>query len=584
MNRFVKVIFFVCLCWTIINVSRGQVAVSSDITGSVISKKEEKALDTFYFLSGVKSYLSGDHNGAKDLFDHLIKSTNSTHAPALYYRARVAIDERNVDQAKQLLKVALELDPKNIDYLSEYARLAVNMNMVEEAYQAYKLLAKLDSTSKEYKVFLPTLTYLSGNKEQAMDLINAFEAENSFNTRLSAIKREYLIDNQLFDSLENYTNKLLEADPGDVETLINAAQVNAAKGRDSIAQVYYKNAIDVGRGDMGPYIALADFYRIRRNISNWCGALKPILNSQEINVQYKIEQFLELIRAVGKERIKAGELDSIAKIMIESETNEQGVDVEVAKLYLEFLFFKEDFVDALSYCDVLFEKMQLPPDLNKVYLQLLYQNKREKTAREVGSKLVVKEPKDVDLAILVAYLHTQEGGDRKKAIELFNFAVKNATTDSLKSVAHGARGDYYYELKKPKNYYADYNTALKFDPNNALVLNNLAYFMALDGKDLSQALLYAKKANELSDRNPTYLDTQAWVNYLMGRYDEAKRLMLLVMAYDRNPSSDVLIHYGDILYALGEDYMARENWNKALNAGADKKDIDRRLAQPKAVK
>ena len=44
------------------------------------------------------------------------------------------------------------------------------------------------------------------------------------------------------------------------------------------------------------------------------------------------------------------------------------------------------------------------------------------------------------------------------------------------------------------------------------------------------------------------------------------------------------MHYGDILFALNERFMADTYWKRALEMGADKEAIEKRLAIPKDVK
>ena len=85
----------------------------------------------------------------------------------------------------------------------------------------------------------------------------------------------------------------------------------------------------------------------------------------------------------------------------------------------------------------------------------------------------------------------------------------------------------------------------------------------------------------LSEKNATYLDTMAWVLYKLGRYDEAKRYMQQALSLDRQRSADLALHYGDILHALGEEFMAKTYWRKALERGADKEEIERRFLPEK---
>ena len=109
------------------------------------------------------------------------------------------------------------------------------------------------------------------------------------------------------------------------------------------------------------------------------------------------------------------------------------------------------------------------------------------------------------------------------------------------------------------------------------MLNNYAYFLSEDDRQLDKAMEMATRANFLSENNPTFLDTLAWILYRMGRYDEAKKYMQQAISLDRSPSAEIYIHYGDILYAMGEDFMAQTYWRKALEQGYDAGKIEKRL-------
>lgn len=94
----------------------------------------------------------------------------------------------------------------------------------------------------------------------------------------------------------------------------------------------------------------------------------------------------------------------------------------------------------------------------------------------------------------------------------------------------------------------------------------------------------AERANELSPRNPTYMDTQAWILFKMDRLEEARQLMRQAVALDGQQSVELLVHYGDILHALGDQFMAENYWKKALDKGYDKAMIEERMKRPKVEK
>ncbi len=125
--------------------------------------------------------------------------------------------------------------------------------------------------------------------------------------------------------------------------------------------------------------------------------------------------------------------------------------------------------------------------------------------------------------------------------------------------------------------YDAYEHSLRYNAENALVLNNYAYFLSLAGERLDEALRMAELAVRLSGSNPTYLDTQAWVLYRSGRYAEAKKIMQQAIALDGRESAELLVHYGDILLALDEKFLAETFWRKALEKGYDADQIERRI-------
>jgi Flp pilus assembly protein TadD len=114
-----------------------------------------------------------------------------------------------------------------------------------------------------------------------------------------------------------------------------------------------------------------------------------------------------------------------------------------------------------------------------------------------------------------------------------------------------------------------------------MVLNNYAYFLSVEGRDFERALIMSTRANQLSENNSTYLDTHAWILYKLGKYEEARNVQRKALMLDTTGSEALLMHYGDILYALDDKFMAETYWKKALEAGADPRLVEQRLSKLK---
>ena len=104
-------------------------------------------------------------------------------------------------------------------------------------------------------------------------------------------------------------------------------------------------------------------------------------------------------------------------------------------------------------------------------------------------------------------------------------------------------GQAYHELGDHERSDQAFEKALKLDPDNALILNNFAYFLAERGQNLSKALEMTIHSNKIDPDNPTYLDTWAWVLYQNAQYQEAllKQERALALLKIRRPTCSIIM-------------------------------------------
>ena len=118
-------------------------------------------------------------------------------------------------------------------------------------------------------------------------------------------------------------------------------------------------------------------------------------------------------------------------------------------------------------------------------------------------------------------------------------------------------GDVWYQqMENSKKAYEIYEQALQADPDRTSVLNNYAYYLSLEGRQLRKALKMSRRTIELEPDNATYLDTYGWLLYLLRRPKDAKPYFKHAMLYGGKDSAVVLEHYSKVLEALGEKDLA----------------------------
>ena len=158
--------------------------------------------------------------------------------------------------------------------------------------------------------------------------------------------------------------------------------------------------------------------------------------------------------------------------------------------------------------------------------------------------------------------------------------AREPKNDELVKSSWAQIGDMYHLKGDSKSAYKAYDKALKIDPSYALVLNNYAYYLSEDGKQLKKALAMSKKTVEAEPDNATYLDTYGWILHLLGKDQEAKPYFKHAMLYGGKDSAVQLDHYAEVLYALGEYDLAQVYWSqaKAKDTEGEIPDLDERVA------
>lgn len=147
-------------------------------------------------------------------------------------------------------------------------------------------------------------------------------------------------------------------------------------------------------------------------------------------------------------------------------------------------------------------------------------------------------------------------------------------------------GDAYYKAGKPAQCFKAYDRALALDPDNVPVLNNYAYFLSLQKKNLKKALKMSEKVVRAEPDNPTYLDTYGWILYLLGKPEEARMQFNHAKLYGGNDNAVILDHFATVLYDLGEYRLAYSYWERAQSKmtedeKAEVKDLDAKIAAAK---
>lgn len=131
----------------------------------------------------------------------------------------------------------------------------------------------------------------------------------------------------------------------------------------------------------------------------------------------------------------------------------------------------------------------------------------------------------------------------------------------------------YYTTNNYKKAAAQYEEAIKLNPDSAEALNNLAYLYTELNTNIDKALTMALKANKIEPNNASYLDTLGWAYYRLNDLDKA--LIYLKKADSLIPAqSEILLHIGRVYFEKREFDNALIYSKEAYKVNPDLKDPD----------
>lgn len=289
--------------------------------------------------------------------------------------------------------------------------------------------------------------------------------------------------------------------------------------------------------------------------------LDTILLNDNVDSDTKMNIMRQLIlrsEQTNKDSTKiAGLFTSILK--------EKQENADIAMLAAQYLLTKKMDKEATP---VLHQVLEIDPENTPARLQLLSFAIREQNMDEVIKLCAPALEYTPDVLEFYYYMglayHQKEKTD--EALEVFKKGVNQVTDKSNKDIVsdfYAIMGDLYHIKKMNVEAYAAYDSALVYKENNIGALNNYAYYLSVERKNLDKAEEMSYRTVKAEPTNGTYLDTYAWILFEKGKYVEAKIYIDQAMQNDGSKSSVVVEHCGDIYYMNGDREKALEYWQQA---------------------
>lgn len=532
-------------------------------------------------ISAVAKYNDRDFDGARAVLASVLSEDESNDA-AWYYMAMVALETKNAAEAEEFLKKAAGLDPTNYWYRFKLARLYAVTGRQELTVDMYETL--LEDFPKKSELYFDLVELYTAQGEYEKSLETMKEVETVFGiTEAIAMYRFNLLrrmgrHEEAYESLEAYNREY--SSPAVLTTL---ADYQMSMYNDSTALAYYNEALDTAPDYSPALLGKAETLRMTRKYDEYFSALDRFVTSSDSPAGTKGEYLMAVVQRTDPKFIRSfmPQLDSVMNKALDVHPKDSTI-LQLAGVYYYSTDRKGKAKEHFkANADIYPESFSASAN----YVEFLMFAEDWQALSEAGRTAYERFPQET------TFLEMASVGDYNlkeydKVLDICHKVLDVAPSDSSKTLrAWSTIGDIYHQLGEDKKAYKAYDKALKINPDYVYVLNNYAYYLSLEGKNLKKAYNMSKKTIEAEPDNATYLDTFAWILYLQGKPLEAKPFFKHAMLYGGKESAVILDHYAEVLYALKEYDMAFVYWNlaKQKNTEGDIPDLEEKILQRKAA-
>jgi len=480
-----------------------------------------------------------------------------SQAADLYFRIR------DFDRAKKILEEAAQAEPERRN--EHRRRLAVMMfyqGQPKQALEAMDRIVKDDPNDNNSLALRAAMQLQSGDSDKSAAAINDLQA-------------------------------LLGRVPQNPVIRYNLARAYQARGDLDAARVQYTEAVKQNKNFVAAHLGLGQVSLLKQDFGRAIESAEAVLQMEPKNVPARVIKVNGLLNS-GSITLARQEIDKYL-----AEAPDQ-VDLRFQLALVSFM--EKKYLDSEKIFRSLRERY--PSDLRLLFglAETLMATNRGPQALELLKAESKAKPQvnalrmaTGNIALRVGDLQTAEqeyrhllAGDAKN-LELYlrlgeTQRLMKRTQDALQTLRKG-------QALQPNNAMVNLQLALTLDaagmqreslplyenivknqPDNAIALNNLAYMMAEEGRDLDLALTYAQRARQQKPGNLDIADTLGWVYIRKQLSDSAVNVYReIVPKAPNNP----LYHYhlGMALFQKGDKTGAKRSLQTALSLKPTPNDV-----------
>ena len=515
-----------------------------------------------------------------------------------YFSGMLSLSENDYSNSYKFLKQLNGLEEHHYKYSSYYQRSLINLERIKEAFDFAKALEKekLDSFDSNLiigvyylknKKNTEALKYFKKLKTNSIDgTLNGLLSKSLNNwASFSEIRENEAINlvdkiSSRFDSIKQIQKTFAYCFYNSNLADVKFKELTSSKNSDySRYNFFHANYLDsIGKKNSAIEVVKLTLKKYPRNLI--INQLKEDLlseNNKKNNNQFncrKAEDVIAEIFYIVSNALAQQSLFGLSNFYL-----------NLAK-YLNPNFISYDTLYAENYYEA--ENLE---GAKKIYKKI--QNKGSSYnwfASKIIANIMIKQKKNDDAVKFLS--STFNNFSETNVFQIYDFAVflkenkrfnesKRYFTKVLDLIdknhflypkAKDGRGVSFERLGEWEKAEKDFLDSLSASPDQAYVINYLAYSWIEKGINIEKSMKMLEKANKLKSNDGYIIDSLGWALFKLKKYEDAMKY--LQMAVRIMPNDPVVNdHYGDSLWFNNKNIQARYYWNYVLNLEETEDDL-----------
>ncbi|MBR2608001.1 MAG: tetratricopeptide repeat protein [Bacteroidaceae bacterium] len=535
----------------------------------------------YYYLQSLALKEQGSHDAALEMLEHCLSI--DPDAPAVLFElSNYYMYLGKKTEALALMQRAVKEEPGNFWYRHILATAYENSGLRSDAIAVYESMSKDFPANSEINLMLAGFYTEEGQYDKAIVALDDYERKEGKSEQISLQK--YNICILMLDSARAIEEvaKIAADYPDDLRFKVLLGDTYEHYNNSARAYEIYKEVLAQEPDNLSAQLSLVDYYKHNGDKEQFMASIDTLLMNKKMSSSMRSEILVNVITEIEKSGGDSLYITNLCERLMTQPVEQ----LPILSVYAQYLTHKKADENVVS--PLLYKMLSIEPENKMAQLQLL----SYAIGRKDYSEIIARSDTAIQYNPEILQLYYYRGvacyqlKKKQEALSTFRRGLECRSEDSdpaFVSELFTIIGDTEHELGNQTATIEAYDSALVYNPRNIVVLNNYAYYLALDGGDLEKAEEMSLRTIKEEPDNPIYIDTYMWILFMQQRYEEAKAYAEKLMQTNDEMSAVEYSHCGDVFAMCGDIERAVELWLEAQKLGDESKILKRKIKKKRYI-